>query len=427
MYYFQIYLIVSVFILSLETEENYIDGKIYINNKSYINNIYPHIKVSIGKKANERLLISLFSPIIISFSNNEKEQINETEIIDNKYKIWNPLNYLNDEFLEFNISKDNFKLNGKNEINLDYGVMNFSTDINEEVDGLCGLLPWSKGFENFNEKNIFLNQLYAQKVISKKIIYISPYYKDEKLLNEAQLMIGKIPDEFEKKKNKMPNCSIVNLNELGYFDCNISGIIFEDKEKTKKENKYMLNDTERTIGIFIESSIQPISLPNTIFHYFEEYFITNKQCHLINNKINCNNKPDVINNTNISFILNDYKFTLNSKAFWNNNGELNIEFQRNDNFGILTSLFTINYHRIYDFEEKKIFFEIDNKKDEEKSDTTIWIVIVIILFMLLFISIFLVILLSRTKDKKDLDEKIRNISFTDEIRESKNSDSSWQK
>ena len=429
MSFLKIYLIVLIFIFSYEAEENYIEQKIYINNQSDIKNIYPYINVTIGSKANQRLLISLFSPIIISFSNNEKEQINETEIIDNKYKIWNILNN-DDEFLEFNIYKDNFKLNEKKEINLDYGVMNI--DINKEVDGLCGLLPWSKGIENFNETNIFLNQLYAQKFISKKVIYISPYYKDDKLLKEAQLMIGKIPDEFEKNKNKMPNCSIVDSNEFGYFDCNISGIIFEDKNKTKNENKYMLNDIEYTIGIFIESNIQSISLPNKIFHYFEDYFITNKQCLFINNKINCKDKSEVINNTNISFILNDYKFKLNSKAFWNNNGELNIEFQRNDNIGILTSLFTGNYHRIYDFEEKKIFFEIGNnsesvKDDEEKSDTAIWIVIIIILFVLLSVSIFLVLLLSRTKDKKNLNEKINEISFKDDSRETKESKDSENK
>ena len=79
--------------------------------------------------------------------------------------------------------------------------------------------------QNLKDNNIFLNQLIEKQLISKKIFYIEPYFKGNKILSESNIIIGKFPDKFDKK---LPFCILKENSK--YYDCPISNVSLEIKD-----------------------------------------------------------------------------------------------------------------------------------------------------------------------------------------------------
>lgn len=397
------------FLILLSYEEKLIEKDIYIKNDKY-----PCVNLNIGNQDNKNFLISLLYPITWTFPyNNQDYRYNKEN--SKTYNSQNQTYSITYENKEYNatIDEENFKFDSNNV------TLNFSVVVNESIKApeTAGILGLSKGpglTKNFNNEYLFLNQLAEKNLISNKNIYIEPYYKNHKLLNQSKIIIGSIPNKYDgDNKNKLPFCEL-DKESKDFYKCNISGFIIENiKDETTYYNKF--EDEDKILAVMEEGEIKTNSIP---YHYYEknfkEYFIDEKKCTFDDSRIKCINNLDVIKNTNISIILGDYQFILSPESAWDSD-ELNFVFSK-ENITRLSSSFLGNYYRIYDINEEKIYFsEVDGNIVLFNPDVTVvWIIIVIIVFFVLVICIIISILLTRTKNKKDLDEKVKTTSFKDD-------------
>ena len=406
---------------SYEEEEKFIEQKIFIENQN------PFINITIGDQKNKKFLISLLSPFIITYPNEGKDfRYNKTSK-SFKNKTINSNVIISGKSTNISIGEENFIFNNTNVINLDFGISTQSESTIDSSAGVYGLMRDVNGFKNLNENHTFLNQLLNKKLISKKIFSIGAYYNQKgELLNESNLILGKFPEQYKDDK-KLFSCPLINdSNSNNFFDCKISSISFENITNNQNDddddgiNEIESNETMKIIGRFAEEGIKPIILPSWIFEKFKEYFIDQKKCKFYLNIIDCKGNPDVIKNINISIIINNYKFTFNSKSVWNN-GILNfICDNSNGSTIILSGAFLGNFYRIYDVDNKKIYFsDINNLISryiryyyDEKRETIIWVIIICSSAILLTICIVIVLLLSKGRGK-DLEENVKKVSFRD--------------
>ena len=232
-------------------------------------------------------------------------------------------------------------------------------------------------------------------------------------------MIGKIPKKFEEKLQKLPFCSFDETKSKNYYDCMISSIIFEDSLVNDKENRtYKIEN--KIIGRLEEGNIQETVLPLSLFEDFKQYFVDQKNCSLEGYDINCSNQKNVLNNVTVSFIINNYTFKLNNRSTWNNNGRLFFTFNDDDKI-LLMSSFLGNYHRIYDVDNKKVYFsevEKNISKNNEDNLKTLYIIIIVAGAILLIIFVTVIVIIIITKRKvDDLHNKINSISFAGQDKE----------
>lgn len=401
------------FLILLSYEEKSIEKDIYIKNEKY-----PCVNLNIGTQGNKNFLISLLYPITWTFPYNDQDYRYNKE----KSDTYNPQNQtysINYENKDYNatIDEENFNFDNNNVI------LNFSVVVNESINmpETAGILGLAKGLgltKNFNNKYLFLNQLAEKNLISNKNIYIEPYYKNHKLLNQSKIIIGEIPNKYDgDNKKKLPSCKL-DKESKDFYKCNMSGFIVENiKDNTTYYNK--TKDEEMILAVMEEGEIKTNSIPYFYYEkYFKEYFIDEKKCTFDDSRIKCTNKLDFIENTNISIILGDYQFILSPESAWDGD-KLNFVFSK-ENITRLSSSFLGNYYRIYDINEEKIYFsEVDgNIVLFNPNVTLVWVIIVLIVFLVLVICIIISILLTRTKNKKDLDEKVKTASFKDDRDES---------
>lgn len=407
---FAIHIFCLLLILS-KGQDKFIEKKITIDD----NNIY--INISVGEWGNKPFLISLYSPMILVFPANDNNTTRYNNTLGNdtsKNNISHILGPTN-EYFNF-IVKDgiNIIFDENTEGNFNIGIIegtNSNLNNNTELFGLFGLMRNFSNINNITISNFFLKQLKEQNLASNQIIYISNYYKNNKLLKEAKLMIGKFPEKFDneiKKKEDLPFCYIYNnVSSINYFDCQISDIYIDEKIDNKEKSSSIQIDSYPLIGRFVEGDLQPIHLPEKLYDDFTKFFVNEKGCQNINNsQIVCNN----IDNLNISIVMNKFKFILNKKTAWTDNGDnstLNFVFDRNDNITILTSNFLGNFHRIYDNEKKKIYFvPVDN--NIIKVTNIIWKYLTIIEIVIISFIIFFLISYMIRKKKNESVQKIEN-------------------
>ena len=416
---------------------NIIDGEEqkYIEQKITLEKDNAYITVSIGGQENKNFYISLFSPIILTFPElkDNNNRYNKTEGNFTSKNISSQIigQTTNTSFFDFVIGEEIFNLSENiKDVYLDVGVIhktNFTP--NNNISGVFGLIRDSDGIENLTNEYVFMNQLLKKNIISKKIFYISNYYNKSGLMNEAKLIIGKFPENFnEENKEALPSCEFDETYSKNYYDCKISGISI--KKNDLNIMIYEENTKTILIGRFEEFSLQHSSLPKQLFDGFYSYFCDLEKCLNESYTINCANNLELINRINITIVINDYEFILNPKNLWEN-GKLNLIFDRDGNLTIFASELIGNYHRIYDIEEKKIYFsavddniinkndnndyhpEENKKKDDDK--TSIWLIIICVGFgvLILFIIILIIIICILKKKDNELNKKIKSISFVD--------------
>jgi hypothetical protein len=399
--FFSIYLFCLFFNLTNE-EDKFIEYTITLNSSAFIN-------INIGGQENKPFLISLSSPTIIAFppvennTNKYNKELGSFKSSNITSQIVDP--NTQDVNLKFNIGQEKIKIN-KIENSFNIGIIEDTEfQFSPEIAGYFGLSRGSENIENFNSDKLFLDQLIKKNLISQKIIYISNYYKNNRLLNNSKLMIGKFPEEIngeEVYKENLAFCSFEETNSSNFYDCSISKFFIDD---------YVieLDDSDYIIGRFEEGDLRPNSFPKKLYENFANYFNEIEGCKAENYSIKCTNL-EYTQNVSISIVMNDYKFILTPASAWENDGTLSFIFNRDDDICVLTSKFLGNYHRIYDVENNEVFFDLvdDNiidifVRDPEVSKT--FMVIVIILTVVSIIIIILAFYLFRAKvnesDKTD--------------------------
>ena len=389
------YLLYFLISLSYEKEIKYIKEEIYIDEDKN-----PYIKILNGGSTS-KFLISLSSPILFTFKN-DNNNINDNN--ENPYLYTSIYN----EAFSYLIKEGMFLLNHK----FNYGYL--INESNSNLPSNYGLLGLGRGKlgvnKDFDNSNRFLQQLLNKNLISKEIIYIGPYYKNNILLDKSNILIGKIDDSLVKKKYELPYCILYN-NSDNYYDCKISNFTIEDKNKNNITSIYHEKKNNFIIAIFEERSIQPIYLPKSLYKKFKDYF-NNKNCSCDEKKIVCD--TSIKESINISLVINNYKFILNPEYVWNN-GQLNFVFNRKDNIVILSSGFTGYYHRIYDNYNQKIFFSDENGniislRNKKNNDIIYWAIYLSASGLILIISI-IIIIIGIKKWKRNLEEEVNSISF----------------
>ena len=185
------YLLYFLINLSYEKEIKYIKEEIYIDEDKN-----PYIKILNGGSIS-KFLISLSSPILFTYKNDNNNINNINNINDNNE---NPYIYTSiyNEAFSYLIKEGIFLLNHK----FNYGYL--INESNSNLPSNYGLLGLGRGKlgvnKDFDNSNRFLQQLLNKNLISKEIIYIGPYYKNNILLEKSNILIGKIDDLIDKKK-----------------------------------------------------------------------------------------------------------------------------------------------------------------------------------------------------------------------------------
>ena len=332
------YLFSFLFLTSYQEEQKYIEHEINIEDNN------PCISLTIGGQENKNFYISLFMPLIITFEKDGGDfseyryDPNEGEF--KSKNITKRVPFFNGKDIGFTIGEENLIINNNNQ-SISIGT---TKEINppQKIAGVYGLIRGFEGVEDLDTNYVYLNQLKNLNLISKKIFYIAPYYKNNELLQKSKIMIGKIPTEFDKKLKELPFCSFNESKSKNYYDCIISSITFEDTSNNDKDKK-AYNIQKKIIGRFEEGNIQETHLPISFLEDFKKYFVEEKNCSFENNEINCSNQKDVLKNVNVSLIINNYKFILNNKSTWNSNGALFFKFTQDENMALLMSSFLGNY------------------------------------------------------------------------------------
>ena len=172
---------------------------------------YPTISLDIGNVKSKKLLLSLYSPMIIAFP-----YYNLPDHYDKENSpTYKPLG-INAQFPNINaaqpdykvmISEEHFTINNNLNLELKFGaIINENFKCPNTSAGVAGLIRNTDGLENLENTYLFINQLYDQNKISQKLFYIAPYYKDTKLLSESKLIIGSYPQEFNL--DDLPYCNL---------------------------------------------------------------------------------------------------------------------------------------------------------------------------------------------------------------------------
>lgn len=361
----------------------------------------PFVKMKIGNQTEKKLLVSFLSPYIITFSNGNSQSSDPNDQITKFTYKSNVLNLIK--------RKVNLSLNG-NESSNSLNIFEYSKSIDgmEKLEGILGL---SRNGNNNLKNETFLEQLSNNSYISKTIIYIAPYYKDGKINNKSKIEIGEFPKEIKKEE-----MHAISLEGKDGFKCKISDVIIGD-------NHNKINANESFSAKFEEGQIEPISFPKKLFKTFTKFF---NNCTINNNefRIDCSNKTDFINYTNINFKICDKEFKVGS--IWDGE-KLKFKFTDDDSI-ILTSEFTGYYDRVYDAEENKIYLSnfggYEAKKNGEGNKLPIIIILSVSALVLIGIIVVIIVVCVNKAKGNDLSKKVTSISFKDDQKEEDDDDES---
>lgn len=254
------------------------------------------------------------------------------------------------------LSNESFVINDNINLSMIFGdIINENFRCPNSSAGVAGLIRNTDALVNLNSKYLLINQLYEQKKISEKLFYIAPYYKDNKLLTESKIILGSYPKEF--KLNELPYCDLDNTYSKNYFDCRLDEIIIDDFDNTTRIQLYK---GKHIVARFEEGNIQQNLLPYSLYPTFKEIF-TKKGCEEKGMLFDCSNKPDVIKNFKVSYVFGKYKYIMNTDSLWVDN-KFFFRFPKEyDNFVILLSSFSGNFHRIYSMDDQRIYYSGVNK------------------------------------------------------------------
>jgi hypothetical protein len=432
--FFVIYILCLLFNLSNGSngEDKFIEKEITLSNSA-------QITLSIGNQKNKPFFISLFSPFIITFpaesgNNNRYNKTSGKYISKNiKSKIIGPSSKV--VYFNFDIGKEIIKLNENvNDTVFDIGVIEGDNiQAPNYIAGIVGLIRGVENIDNFTSDYLFLEQLVNKKMISKKIVYISNYYKKNALLDKAKLMIGKFPEKVDEKnitKKDLPFCPFDNKNSTNFYDCQISGFYIDDKSGNKSNSTYIqINSSYHIIGRFEEGDLKESYFPIKLFEDFKKILVDQKGCIDKEFKIICNNS-ELVKNLTISLVINNYKFILNPITTWGEDGTLMLIFNRDDDLGIIMSKLLGNFHRIYDSEDNKTYFipvdnniiKITKEKENEKPRNTIIIISIVGGIILILVILIIISYAVLRKNKSELDIDVNKISFQDENKHEENDD-----
>lgn len=405
--------------------ENSIEFKIEISKSGF-----PTISMDIGNQKSRKLLLSLYSPMIIAFpyqnlpAHYEKANSSTYKSLDITAQFPN-INAAQEDY-KVMISEEKFTINNNLNVDLKFGsiiIENFKCP--DSSAGVAGLIRNTEGLQNLENKYLFINQLYEQKKISQKLFYIAPYYKDTEII-ESKLILGSYPKEFNL--SQLPYCNLDNTYSKNYLDCRLDEIIIEDGNNITRSQVYK---GRHIVARFEEGSIQPNQLPYYLYPTFKEILVTQKGCVESGGFFDCSKKPEVIKNFKVSYVFGGYKYTMNTNSIWLQN-KLSFKFPKetSDKYVILFSSFSGNYHRIYSMDDQRVYYaginnniiklddnskpNSDNKGDSSnnnKKEKNLWFIISMILIVILIIvTIIIIVLVIKVKHKNDL-ANINKVSF----------------
>ena len=331
--------------------ENSIEFKIEISDS------YPTISLDIGNQKSRKLLLSHYTPMILTFpyqnipnhyDNANSLTYNPSDIITQIPNI----NYGKENYIVM-LSDESFTINNNLNLSLKFGaITNENFKCPDSSAGLSGLIRNTEGLFNLENKYLLINQLYEQKKISQKLFYIALYYKNNELLSESKIILGSYPQEL--KLNELPYCDLDNTYSKNYFDCRLDEIIIEDVDNTTRVQTYK---ERHIVARFEEGNIQPNQLPYYLYPTFKDIFITKNGCEEKDGIFDCSKKPEVIKNFKVSYVFGKYKYLMNADSIWSQN-KFNFRFPKEtgDNFVRLFSSFSGNFHRIYSMDDQRVYY-----------------------------------------------------------------------
>ena len=398
-----------------------------LNLKIEIANNNPTITFDFGEQKNKKLLISLYTPMILAFpyqsNNNHYNPSNSATYYSTGKNAQMPSIRPGEEDYKPLISKELFSISDNLKLNLTFGVITKEDfQCPPTAAGVSGLIRGTNGFKNLENKLLLINQLYDQKIISKRLFYLAPYYKDNNLLSELNLMIGSHPQELNV--NELPYCDLDDTHNENHFDCRLDGVIIDDSDNAV--SRHIKIKDKHIIARFEEGGIQMNILPNYLYSDFKEILVNKKGCKEINSTFDCSGVSEAVKNFKISYVFGKYKYTFNTASIWNNN-KFFFKFDYNkdeENIIIVFSTFSGNFHRIYNMDDKRIYFSgfnnhivklEDNEENNKDDNVKIWkiLFLISIIVLVVVIIVFVIIIITRKNHNSDL-QNIAKVCFKDE-------------
>ena len=272
---------------------------------------------------------------------------------------------------------DNFEYKDKS-VKLNW-VLGYVLQFDEEgADGILGLArEYTTGDDDLhsvNEKFSFLDALYNNKLIDKKVFSLK--YHDDEDPNKGKLYLGKYSEEFSSL-DKFSFCNVYKSDEYNsrhplknLWTCRLSYILIggnklEDfKSHSHMVNKRAIFDTGST---YIQGPFSILPILKKAFENFKECkFDTDSLSEII--MIYCKENFDVSVVPSFSFIFNGFGYTITSDKLFKDviyNGEKSLLFRirlnKNLDYWILGQSFLMNYHVLFDKERSIIGFNGDRK------------------------------------------------------------------
>ena len=308
-----IYLIYLFFFLVNGKSQNSIEFKIEISEN------FPSISIDIGNQKSRKLLISLYTPMILTFpyqnNSNHYDNTNSSTYYLSNIVFQLPNIIHGKENYTVMLSNEYFTINNNLNISLKFGVIiNKNLKFPNLFAGVFGLIRGTEGFLNLENKYLLMNQLYQQNKISEKLFYMSPCCENNILLSESKIILGSYPSEL--KLNELPYCDLDNTYSKNYFDCRLDEIIIDDLNNSTRIELYK---GRHIVARFEEGNIQHNQLPYFLYPKFKEIFVTQKGCEEINGLFDCSKNPEVIQNFKVSYVFGKYKYLMNTDSKWNKN------------------------------------------------------------------------------------------------------------
>ena len=198
-------------------------------------------------------------------------------------------------------------------------------------------------------------------------------------------------------------------------------IIIEDGKNIISSKAYK---KRHIVARFEESNIQPNQLPYYLFPTFQEILVTQKGCVELDGFFDCSEKKEIVKNFKVSYVFGGNKYVMNTNSIWFKN-KLFFKFNKEngDNFVIIYSSFSGNFHRIYSMDDQRVYFSginnnivklddnskanYENKnenKDEDKYEDDFWFIISMMLIFILIIII--IVLFVKMKNKNDFENNV---------------------
>ena len=307
--------------------------------------------------------------------------------------------------------EEEFNLNKKKEKMKLNAMMCWGNEPISKSEGIIGLQL--KDIQ-FNEQNIFLNQLYEKKIINKKIF--SLIYNSED--NRGELIIGDYPlNKTNLLKNKKFKISKNNFETNG----EIYGTIFS-KINLAFPSSYF--NEKSNLVIFSNTYFSYIGSHDYNYYIYETFFkekIKLKHCWI--QTINddkffgyvCSKNIDMSNLSNIYFEHKElnYTFEIKNDEMWltkNNIKYFLIFFSYNNQYSwTFGEIFLKKYNMVFDMSNNLIgvYYSEKEKENNKKNYFKIFggILILVLIITCLFIGCFYINYINKIKNKNRIKKK----------------------